>query len=388
MERVAIAGAFELKPARYPDKNPLGLYEWLLREVIAEWKLRPGDIDGLFCVPAGIAMGAIDIAVHEKMTEMLGATLRVSEAIYAGGATFNIMVHRAVALIRAGLASSILCMASGKFMPPGAGGAEIQAKLAADAAFEFPYGTYIVPNYALAASQYMAETGTPREALARVAVAARNWALRNPMAAMHDKGAISVDDVLASRPISTPFNLLDCSFPREGGGAVLVAREDIARRLTPQPAWVLGVSELHTTGTMSQHETLATSGARETGAEAFAMAGMGPEDIGVVQAYDAFSFCPLLVLDDLGFGRSGGGAGALALAGALDPGGRLPLNTYGGLLSYGHTGEAAGMSLLVEGARQMMRQAGPTQVDTATSLIHCYGGMFSEHSTLILGCEP
>lgn len=386
MEKVAIAGAYELKPARYPDKTPLDLYEWLLREVITRWKLRPGDIDGLFCTPGGISLGQTDITVHEKLTEILGTTLRVSEAIYAGGASFNIMVHRAFALIRAGLASSILCMTTGKFMQPGAGGAEIQARLASDEAFEFPYGTFIVPNYALAATQYMAETGTPRAALARVAVAQRQWALRNPMAAMHDKGPITVEDVLASRPISSPLNLLDCSFPREGGGAVLVAREDIARRLTPQPAWVLGVSEMHMTGTISQHESLAFSGARQTGAEAFAMAGIGPDDIDVVQAYDAFSFCPLMVLDDLGFGRTRGGAGALALSGAFDPGGVLPLNTYGGLLSYGHTGESAGMSLLVEGARQIMGDAaGPT--GAATSLVHCYGGMFSEHSTLILGRE-
>lgn len=388
MERVAIAGAFELKPARYPDKTPLDLYEWLLREVVERWRLRPGDIDGLFCTPGGISMGATDITVHEKMTEFLGATLRVSEALYAGGASFNIMIHRAVALIRAGFASSILCMGTGKFMQVGAGGAEIQARIASDAAFEFPYGSYIVPNYALAATQYMTETGTPREALARVAVAARQWALRNPMAAMRRKGPITVEDVLASRPIATPFNLLDCSFPCEGGGAVLVAREDIARRIAPRPAWVLGVSEMHTTGTISQHATLARSGARQTGVEAFAMAGMGPQDIGVVQAYDAFSVCPLLVLDDLGFGRAEGGAGALALAGAFDPGGRLPLNTYGGLLSYGHTGEAAGMSLVVEGARQMMGQAEASQTDASAALVHCYGGMFSEHSTLILGREP
>lgn len=387
MERVAIVRAFELEPSRYPDRTPLQLYEWLLREVVQNWNLRPGDIDGLFCTPGGIAMGKTDITVHEKMTETLGATLRVSEAIYAGGASFNIMVHRAVALIRAGLASSILCMATGKFMQPGAGGAEIQARIASDEEFEFPYGTYIVPNYALAATQYMADTGTSREALARVAVAARNWALRNPMAAMRNKGPITVEDVLAARPISSPFGLLDCSFPREGGGAVLIARDDVARRLNQKPAWVLGVSELHTTGTISQHPTLARSGARKTGAEAYAMAGIGPEDIDVVQAYDAFSFCPLIVLDDLGFGTVEGGAGALALSGAFEPNGTLPLNTYGGLLSYGHTGEAAGMSLLVEGARQIMDQA-PSPTGANLSLVHSYGGMFSEHSTLILAREP
>ncbi|WP_250504201.1 thiolase family protein [Caballeronia sp. AZ7_KS35] len=387
MERVAIAATCELKPGRYPDKTPLDLYAWLLREAIAQWNLRPGDIDGLFCTPGGIALGEIDITVHEKLTDRLGVKLRVSEAIYAGGASFNIMVHRAYALIRAGLASSILCMGTGKFRKVGAGGAEIQAKLASDPSFEFPYGTYIVPNYALAASQYMAETGTPREALAHVAVAARQWALRNPAAVMHTKGPVSVADVLASRPISTPFNLLDCSLPCEGGGAVLVAREDIARRIARCPAWILGVSELHATGTISQHETLAHSGARETGAEVFAMSRMTPRDIDVIQAYDAFSFCPLMVLDDLGFGRDEGGAAGLAMSGAFEPGGRLPLNTFGGLLSYGHTGEAAGMSLLVEGARQVMQEAGPTQTKASTALVHCYGGMFSEHSTLILSRE-
>ena len=114
---------------------------------------------------------------------------------------------------------------------------------------------------------------------------------------------------------------------------------------------------------------------------------MTPDDIDVVQIYDAFSAMPIICLEDLGFCRKGEG-GALAASGRILPGGDLPLNTYGGLLSYGHTGDASGLSMIIEGVLQMMNLAGERQVPNAvTALVHCYGGMQADQSTLILSRE-
>ena len=118
---------------------------------------------------------------------------------------------------------------------------------------------------------------------------------------------------------------------------------------------------------------------------AYKMAGLTPSDINVTEIYDAFTVNPLMYLEDLGFCEKGQG-GPFLMEGHTEPGGDLPLNTYGGLLSFGHTGDASGMSMIVEGALQTMGRAGGRQVENANiTLVHSYGGMMAEHTTLILG---
>jgi len=250
--------------------------------------------------------------------------------------------------------------------------------------FEFIYGAYIPVIYALAASRYLSVYQATEKDLGAVAVAAREWAIRNPQAIRHTVGPISLDDVLASRPIASPFHLLDCSSPCEGGGAFLVTTPERARDLTDQPAFVLGTGAHHSHSFISQAPDLIQTGAVHSGRAAFAQAGLTADDVDVVELYDAFTINPLLCLEDLGFcGR--GEAGDFVLEGRTSPGGSLPMNTNGGLLSFGHTGDASGLSVLVEGARQVMGTAG-CQVDSAEhALVHTYGGMMGEHYTVILG---
>jgi acetyl-CoA acetyltransferase len=362
------------------------MYRRILLSALAEWNIKPSDVDGIFTPPAGIAVsGPPELFTHEKFAEELGIQVRIGETISAGGATFSMMVQRAAVLIDNGYADSILCVGAGKFPDVGAGAAESMAKIVSHPDFEFIYGAYIPAIYALAASRYQAETGANDKDFARVAVSARRWALRNPDAVMHNKGEISVDDVLSSRLISTPFHLLDCSVPCEGGGAVLVTSIDKARELTRRPAYILGCGEYHTHNCISQSPDLVRGGAGPAGRHAFEQAGLSPAEIDMVQLYDAFSANPLMLLDDLGF-TPRGEAPALVNSGATDPGGSLPMNTNGGLLSFGHTGDASGMSVLVEGARQVMQSASTHQVDgVETVFVHTYGGMMAEHTSLILG---
>jgi acetyl-CoA acetyltransferase len=264
----------------------------------------------------------------------------------------------------------------------------MMARMISECDFEVPYGTFIPALYALIATQFMAERGITREDIARVAVSARKWALLNPKARMHGKGPIEIADVINSRPIAEPFHFLDCSIPSDGGGVVLVTRADIAQQISSRPAYVRGYGEYHPRGTISGAGNLVESGATVSGPEAFRRAGMTPADIDIVQLYDAFSATPLILLENLGF-CGPGTSGKFVQSGATDPGGRLPMNTNGGLLSFGHTGDASGMSVLIEGARQVMGQAGLTQVEKADRvLVHCYGGMMFDHATLILAREP
>lgn len=383
---VAIAASFELKPGRFPDLSPNDLYRHLAISAIQQWGIKPSDVGGLLTVPSGQGVGEIDIYTHEKFGAELGLTPSFSETLNAGGASFAIMVNRAASAIRSGLTDSVLCLGAGKFTKPASGGAEVMARMISEPDFEVGYGPFIPALYALIASRFMTERGATSEDLARVAVSARQWALRNPRALMHSKGAITIEDVLESRMIAEPFHYLDCSVPCDGGGAILVTTADKARDMVTQPAYLLGYGEAHSHNSLSAAgdrliDTLAT----RTGDEAFRQAGLGRDELDMAMLYDAFSATPLILLENLGLcdeGRSG----AFVHSGAIDPGGSLPVNTNGGLMSFGHTGESSGMSLIVEAARQVMGQAGDNQLDKArTALVHVYGGMMYEHATMILG---
>jgi acetyl-CoA acetyltransferase len=377
-----------MPPGRYPDLGPFDMFREVLRGAFAEWKIRPQLVDGLLTSPAGQSAGQTDVYVHDKLISELGIRPTFAETINLGGATFAAMVHRASLAIQDGRANAVLCIGAGKFMKPGVGGAEMMARMISECDFEVPYGTFIPALYALIATQFMAERGITREDIARVAVSARKWALLNPKARMHGKGPLEIADIINSRPIAEPFHFLDCSIPSDGGGAVLVTRADIAQQISSRPAYVRGYGEYHPRGTISSAGNLVESGATVSGPEAFRRAGMTPADIDIVQLYDAFSATPLILLENLGFCEPGT-SGKFVQSGATDPGGRLPMNTNGGLLSFGHTGDASGMSVLIEGARQVMGQAGPPQVEKADRvLVHCYGGMMFDHATLILAREP
>ncbi len=383
---IAIAAVSELKPGRYPEFDEHEIYRQVLRRFLAEWPVKPADINGLLAAPAGMASGGgADIFIHEHLCEELGIQPPFADTMNAGGSTYGLMVQRAAAAIRAGLTDSVLCIGAGTFPNIGSGGAEASARMAGHQDFDALYGIFIPPLYAQAATRHMHEFGTTKEQMAKVAVASRQWAMQHPEALMRPKGEISVQDVLDSKPIASPFNLLDCSVPCDGGAAVLVCDQYVAQRICPQPAWLLGFGEAHTHSNISQSRDLINMGGKTAGDAAYRMADITPSEIDIFELYDSFSFNPLLNVENLGVVPPGkGGEFWDEMRGA--PGGDTPVNTYGGLLSFGHTGDASGLSMIVEATRQIMGQAGERQVaDVETALVHSYGGMMSEHSVLILG---
>jgi acetyl-CoA acetyltransferase len=355
--RAAIAAAQEIPPGRYPEYDRLSIQEYVLAEFLRAWPVPPEVVDGLLVCPAGMADGAgTDVFVHERLTDALGLTPRFAETLNVGGASYSVMVARAATAIGAGLADAVLCVGAGKFPAVAAGGGDAMARITSHPDFEYPYGSFIPAMYALMATRHMHERGTTREALAQVAVTSREWALRHPDAIMRSKGPLTVHDVLASRPIASPFNLLDCSVPCEGGAVVLIAREEIACEFAEQPAYLLGFGEYHGHGAIAHASDFTSMAASVSARAAFTMAGRQACDVGVAELYDAFSICPIWLLEETGLAEHGRG-GAVYLDGRAGPGGDLPVNTYGGLLSFGHTGDASGMSMLVEAARQVMGAA-------------------------------
>lgn len=386
-EAVAIAAAYEHPPRRYHDLEFNDLYGEVLKGCIANWGLRPQDIDGILTTPGG-GMTGHDTYVHDTLVSETGIRPVFAETLNLGGGSFPCMVDRAAMAIRAGRASAVLCLGVGKMLKPRKGAGVLMASAISDANLEVPYGAFIPALYALMISEYVHRYQITPEQMARVAVSARMWANLNPIARMHGAGPLTVEEVVGSRMICSPLRFYDCSFPSDGGGAVLVARADLARKWAKQPAWIAGFGEFHSRGSVGDPGDLLEVGGIRSSREAFAAAGMAPSDIGVAQLYDAFSPTPLMLLEALGFCEAGE-APAFVASGAIDPGGRLPVNTYGGLLSFGHTGDSSGMSLVTAGAMQAMGTAGPTQVEGADRvLVHAYGGVMYDNATLILSREP
>jgi acetyl-CoA acetyltransferase len=331
------------------------------------------EVDGVFATTSQSRMPTL------ALCEYLGVKPRYHDATNIGGGSFMSMVAHAQAAIQAGLCEVAL-IAYGSTQRS-VGRANVAA---ADAnPYESPYRPiYTSSSYALAASRHMYQYGTTREHLAHIAVAARQWALLNPAA--WEKHPLTLDEVLGARMVSSPLTVRDCCLVTDGGGALIMTSAERAADLRSRPAYVLGVGEELSHYSISSMPDLTVTGAARSGAAAYAMAGLTPREIDVVEVYDAFTITTLLFLEDLGFCPKGEG-GPFVADGAIAPGGVLPVNTNGGGLSYCHPG-MYGVFVLIEAVRQIRGEAGRRQVSGCeTAIAHGNGGTLSSQSTVILG---
>jgi acetyl-CoA acetyltransferase len=232
------------------------------------------------------------------------------------------------------------------------------------------------------AQRYMHEYGVTRDELARVAVTTRRHAGLHPNS--HMRSPITIDDVLASKPIADPLNILDCCLISDAAGAFIVTSPERARDCKSRAIHLLGIGERHTHEYLVCAESLTRFGAVESSQAAYRMAGLGPADIDVAQLYDCFTIVPVIELAECGFCKDGEG-GAFYADGHADIGGRLPINTHGGMLSHAHAGATGGMLGIIEAVQQLRGGLGARQVANAqVALVHNEGGVLSSHCTVIL----
>jgi acetyl-CoA acetyltransferase len=375
---VIIAGAAETDAlGKLPDHSTLQLHLEAAVNAAADAGLRMSDIDGIATVNQP---GPVQIA------HALGITPSWLDGTAIGGTSFLLHVRHAAAAIRAGYARTVLIThgESGRSRVGAAPWPRGASSMAGQ--FEAPYGTTgPTSTFTIPALRYMKEYGLTHEQLAYVAVAQRKWASRNPRAMFRD--LITVEDVFASRIVAWPFHLLECCLVTDGGGALIVTSADRAGEFPKPPVHVLGTGESSETPMISQMVDFTESRAfRLAGQSAFAEAAISPADVRHLMIYDAFAHVPIYGLEALGFVAKGE-AGAFISDGNTEPGGRLPLNTNGGGLSYTHTG-MYGMFAIQEGVRQIRGEA-PAQVpDAEISVILGNGGMFATAGVLVLGRQP
>lgn len=381
--RVAIVGAAESRVGRLPERTPLQLCAETALAALDDAGLGRSDVDGLVTCNA---MAQPYMYPAEALAEYLQIFPRFCVGLGAGGAAAFSVLQQAALAITAGVCETVVvsmadCLRTGLSR-------EAALKMQASAGhpqFEVPYGPTAPALYALVARAHMHRYGTTPEQLAAVAVSARAHASRNPAA--EQRAPITVDDVLGSRMIADPLHLLDCSLVSDGGAAVVLTTAERARDLRRPPVHLLGIGEAHIHEHISQAHSLTESAAAEAGRRARAMAGVAPADVDVAGLYDCFTPVVLIQLEDLGFCRRGE-AGEFVAAGAIGPGGSLPVNTHGGLLSHSHPGNPGSMFHLTEVVAQLRGEAGERQVHGAeVGLVHAQGGTLSSHCTVILGAE-
>lgn len=353
---------------------------------VADAGLQLSDVDGVI-MSNGVTQNPATIADNLGLTD-----LKLSVTIATAGATAGAAVQYASAAVQSGLASTVVYVhADCPLQAPGASGGAAYTSgrgapptgfAAIDMAIGLAGGN---PPYALMARRHMEKYGTTSEQLAAIAVAERAWATMNPIAQM--RKPITIEDHQASRWICEPFHLLDCCLVSNGAVAVVITKADRARDLAQPPAYVWGWGQCHPgyTNFRGSLEGL-QSGATLSGQRAFAMAGIGLDDIDVREFYDCYTFTVLLTLEDYGFVPKGEG-GPFAATGALGPGGSLPTNTGGGQLSSFYLW---GATPLHEAVIQCRGHGGDRQVDKHDFILvsGSGGARMDHHATLILGANP
>ncbi len=378
--QVAIVGVGESDIGKVPHLSGLGLNAQACKRALDDAGLRPSDIDGLL---TAYSFTEPYTMLGSSLCEYMGLRPRLCTSMVAGGASPGIMLRHAAQAIATGTAETVLVCA-GENRATGLGREAAIAVLAnvGHPQFERPYGGSIPGYYAMVAARHMHEFGTTREQLARVAVDTRAHALLHPHAQM--KASLTVDQVLASKPIADPLRMLDCCIISDAAGAFVVTSAERAADLRQKPAYLLGIGEMHTHEHVMCAPSLTSFGASESGKAAFRMAGIGPADVDLAQLYDCFTIVPIIELEELGFCAPGEG-GAFYAEGHARIGGRLPVNTHGGMLSHAHAGAAGAILGIVEVVRQLRGGLGARQVEGAEiGLVHNEGGILSSHCTTIL----
>jgi acetyl-CoA acetyltransferase len=390
----AIVGAAEANEIGYPEtpKTAMQLHIEAIKNVSDQTGIPISKIDGVFS--AGFS---------SAIAEHLGLHPSYIDTTSVGGCSFEMHVHHALAAIHAGIINVALVTHGEN----GWSAARHRRPRHRPRARHGPLGSGFAvqqPVRRLGRSLELLPRHDPPqpslrqhpEDFAHIAVVTRQWAMLNPRAIMFSKetnpggGPITVEDVNNARLVSWPLTLLHCCLVTDHGGAVLIAKPEIAKSLKTKPVWIAGAGENMSHSNMLEMEDFTATSAAASGAAAYRMAGMGPEDMEMAMLYDSFTVTAGITAEMLGLAPRGEGF-TLWKDGHAAPGGKFPMNTNGGGLSFNHSG-MYGMQLLIEAYRQLSGTAEDggysglpgKQTKARSCVVNGTGGSLSTTGTLVL----
>jgi acetyl-CoA acetyltransferase len=370
--RAVIAGIGHTSFGSHPDRLPLSLIVEATRNALIDANIEKDRIDAVL---VKYPTSKPEFMFGQRVAEALGLQPRIGGVWDQGGAANISLISYAAMAIEAGQCEiALVCFADN---PKTGTRQAYQRPRGDDAVFGF-MGT--LAGYAMIARRHMQQFGTSAAALGSVAVASRKHGAANPQAQL--RKPLTLDAYLSAPPLVSPFRRDDCALISDGGAAVIVMSERRAREMkVPAPVPILGFGQGQTSWDVAQRPDLTSTMANVSAATAFQMARLSPKDIDVAQLYDCFTITVLMTLEDYGFCKKGS-VNEFVRDGAIELGGKLPVNTSGGLLS--ETG-MPGLQLVIEGVRQMRGTAHNQVKKAAKCIVSNQGGVMHTHSTLILG---
>jgi acetyl-CoA C-acetyltransferase len=381
-------GVGELPSGRFPDR---GFVEGLTQVGLLALKdagMAPRDVDTILLIPNLHSFTDQADLIFSRMVEELGIAgqAKASFMMHSGGSTSDNAVRVASGLIASGHARTILVLQCERW-----GSADVKqmitmlSKYGIPGEWELPTGLQFNAIGALITRRYMATTGSTPEQLASVCVTLRKWAQLNPNAMYRGK-TLTVEQVLASRMIADPIRALECPMLADGGAAFVMTSAGNARRRGLDAAVrIAGSGGCVSHYSVGQEKDLAVLGWATAARRAYEQSGWTSKDIEFAQLYDSYAAVTAIAVEGLGLCPPGEGARWFA-SGAADPGGSLPCNTNGGLLSAGHTGVGGGTALLVEAVRQLLWRAGPQRqlAGCRRGVVGGTGGSYMDAQVLLL----
>jgi acetyl-CoA acetyltransferase len=371
MRRVAVIGVGVTKFGKH-DRSSAELFAEAAREAITDAEMAPSRIQALYYGNVTGGEGEHQLHASPLAASVLGLPGIPTTRFENACATSHTAFRHAVMEIAAGISDVVLVGGAERVLHIPTDHATEYFAYCSDASFEQPLGLTFPGVFALIARAHMDKHGTTEEQMAHVAVKNHRHGVLNPKAQFQKE--ITLETVLKSPYVADPLKLYDCCPFTDGGAALVLAAEDVARG-RKRAVWVLGSEAASDTMFLHEKRDLSRVTATERAAEAvYRTAGKGPRDVDVAELHDCFTMAEIVATEGLGFFEPGTG-GLAAEKGWTSLGGKIPVNPSGGLKAKGHPIGATGAAQIAEIVTQLRAEAGPRQVDGArVGLTHTLGG--------------
>lgn len=381
-------GVGEIPSGRYPERSFIGDLTKVALLALKDAAMAPKDVDTILLIPNLHSFNDQADLVFSRMVEELGLSrqAKASFMVHSGGSTSDNAVRTASGLIASGHAKTVLVLHCERW-----GSADLNemvnmlSKNGIPGEWELPVGIQFNAIGALITQRYLHDTKSKPEEMASICVTLRNWANLNPNAMYRDK-PLTVEKVLASKFVADPLRAMDCPMLADGAVAfVMTSAENAKARGLKDRVRIAGSGGCVSHYSIGQETNLSVLGWPIAAERAWEQSGWGPDEADIAEIYDSYPVITAIAIEGLGICEQGEGARWFA-AGHGNPGGSLPINTNGGLLSAGHTGVGGGTALLAEGIRQLLHRAeGKRQVENCQrAIIGGSGGSYMDAQVLLL----
>jgi acetyl-CoA C-acetyltransferase/acetyl-CoA acyltransferase len=384
MRRVAVIGVGVTKFGRH-DRTSAELFASAAVDALADAEIEPTAVQALYYGNVVGSETEKQLHMGPQAASVLGLPAIPTTRFEAACASSHAAFRHAVMEIAAGVSDVVLVGGAERVLNVPTEDSTEYFAYASDAMWEQTLGLTFPGVFALVARAHMAKYGTTVEQMAAVAVKNHRHGALNPKAQFQKE--ITLRQVLDSPLIADPLRLYDCCPFTDGGAAVVLAAEEVART-RKRAVWVLASAAasdhmlLH-----DKHDLSRVPATERAAAAAYRQAGKGPQDVHVVELHDCFTIAEIVATEGLGLFEPGMG-GTAAERGWTSLGGKVPVNTSGGLKAKGHPIGATGAAQVAEIVTQLRGEAGPRQVDgAATGLVHTLGGNTATVLVSLLGRE-